>query len=79
MNVFISSAQDNSQFCSGGGDKSVYLWDVVAARVMRRFSGHHQRVNDVAFNKEGSIVLSASYDASVRIWDCRYSRIHCSV
>ena len=67
----MNSATDNSKFCSGGGDKSVYLWDVVSARVIRRFSGHLQRVNDVAFNKEGSIVLSGSYDASVRLWDCR--------
>ena len=37
--------------------------------------GHTQRVNAIAYGAEGgSVLVSASYDTSVRCWDCR-SRI----
>jgi mitogen-activated protein kinase organizer 1 len=49
----------------------VFLWDVATGQIIRRFSGHHHRVNDVKFNGESTVIVSASYDATVRLWDCR--------
>ncbi|TPX70416.1 hypothetical protein SpCBS45565_g01741 [Spizellomyces sp. 'palustris'] len=62
---------DNSRFASCSADRSVFIWDVGTGRPTRRFTGHHQRVNAVAFNAEATVVVSGSYDASVRCWDCR--------
>ncbi|EPZ34027.1 Glycoside hydrolase, family 37 domain-containing protein [Rozella allomycis CSF55] len=62
---------DNTKFASGGGDKMVLLWDVLAGRIVRKMSGHTHRVNSVAINSESSLVFSASYDATVRVWDLR--------
>lgn len=35
-----SSSFDNSNLCSGGGDKAVVLWDVASGQVVRKFRGH---------------------------------------
>ena len=47
------------------------MWDVASGRIKRRLAGHEQRVKAVAFNRECSILLSASYDKTVRCWDLR--------
>uniref|UniRef100_A0A7S0IYN5 Anaphase-promoting complex subunit 4 WD40 domain-containing protein n=1 Tax=Calcidiscus leptoporus TaxID=127549 RepID=A0A7S0IYN5_9EUKA len=67
----IAIAPDNGSFASCGGDRTVFVWDVPSGRVTRRLQGHTQRVNAVTYNAEGSVLVSASYDTSVRCWDCR--------
>ncbi len=63
---------------SGGGDKQVFLWDVATGRVIRKFRGHDAKVNAVQYNQvtgENNVVVSGSYDKSVRIWDCKSNNI----
>mgnify|MGYP001162516514 CR=1 FL=1 len=68
----LAIAHDNSTFASCGGDKAVLIWDVTSGRVLRHFNGHTQRVNAVAYNlNESSVLISGSYDTTVRCWDCR--------
>ena len=68
----LAVTDDNSRFSSVGGDKQVFLWDVATARTLKRWSGHFGRVNCVALGGEGgSVVVSGSYDATVRLWDCK--------
>ncbi|KAJ3188406.1 WD repeat-containing protein 83 [Gaertneriomyces sp. JEL0708] len=62
---------DNSRFASCSGDRAVYIWDVGTGKPIRRFTGHDQRVNAISFNKDATVVASGSYDARVRLWDCR--------
>ncbi|KAF2153451.1 WD40 repeat-like protein [Myriangium duriaei CBS 260.36] len=70
LDLHISS--DNSRFASAGGDKVVYLWDVAAVTTLRRFAGHAGRVNAVRLAGEGeSLVISGSYDGSVKVWDTK--------
>uniref|UniRef100_A0A7S4FAZ6 Anaphase-promoting complex subunit 4 WD40 domain-containing protein n=1 Tax=Chrysotila carterae TaxID=13221 RepID=A0A7S4FAZ6_CHRCT len=71
----ISVAPDNRSFASCGGDRAVFLWDVPSGRVTRRLQGHTQRVNSVAYNDDASVLVSGSYDTSVRCWDCRSRNI----
>ena len=68
----ISISHDNAKFASVGGDKAVFLWDVATAKTLRRFLGHTHRVNACDFNADASVLASGSYDATVRIWDCKY-------
>jgi len=68
----IAVTDDNARFASVGGDKQVFLWDVATARTLRRWAGHFGRVNCVGFGGEGgSVVVSGSFDATVRLWDCK--------
>ena len=64
-------SHDNSKFVSSGGDRSVFLWDVMAGNTIRRIAGHMGRINVVEFNEDASVVVSGSYDSTVRIWDLR--------
>ncbi|KAI7162629.1 WD40 repeat-like protein [Hortaea werneckii] len=68
----LAVAEDNSRFVSGGGDKTVFLWDVAAGTTLRRFAGHVGRVNAVAFGGVGdAVVVSGSFDGTVKVWDSR--------
>ncbi|KAG8529815.1 Septin spn4 [Bacidia gigantensis] len=68
----LAVGADNARFASVGGDKQVFLWDVSTARTLRRWAGHFSRVNCVDFGgDEGSVVVSGSFDATVRIWDAK--------
>ncbi|CAI6304807.1 unnamed protein product [Periconia digitata] len=70
LSLCINEAND--RFISTGGDKTVFLWDVATAQTVRRFTGHSGRVNRGVFGGESdSVIVSASFDGSVRIWDCR--------
>jgi mitogen-activated protein kinase organizer 1 len=52
-------------------DKTLVVTDVVTQQVKRRFQGHVGCINAVAISDKSETYLSASYDATVRIWDGR--------
>ncbi|CAO1629898.1 unnamed protein product [Parajaminaea phylloscopi] len=66
---------DNAQFASGGGDKAVLVWDVGTSAILRRFSAHEGRINDVRFAGAGatgsSLLITAGFDAVLRFYDLR--------
>ena len=64
-------AADNSKFVSCGSDKLIFQWDVTSGQVVRKFSGHDRKVNALAFGPKEEVLLSASHDKTVRIWDLR--------
>lgn len=72
----LDVSPDNSRFASGGGDKNVLLWDVATSTILRRFSAHEGRINDVRFagpaSAQGSSVLcTVGFDAILRFYDLR--------
>jgi mitogen-activated protein kinase organizer 1 len=67
----VAIGQDNAKFASVGVDKQVFYTDSVTGNVVRRFHGHSERINTVAFNQIESVLVSGSYDCSVRIWDLK--------
>jgi mitogen-activated protein kinase organizer 1 len=52
-------------------DQTLVVTDVVTKQVKRRFQGHVGRINAVAVSEKCETYVSASYDATVRIWDGR--------
>ena len=60
-----------SQICSGGQDRYLYLFDVTSARIIRYYREHSGPIHCVCYNEDGSMVLSASFDGSVRLFDCK--------
>ncbi|KAG2327089.1 hypothetical protein Bca4012_036039 [Brassica carinata] len=75
--VFFSLFErDNAKFCSCGGDRQVYYWDVSTGRVIRKFRGQHGEVNVTKFSDSSAVVVYLYQLVSiVRIWDCRSHRV----
>ena len=69
--VWSRIAADNSKFVSCGSDKLIFLWDVTSAQVIRKLTGHDRKVNALAFGPKEDVLLSASHDKTVKIWDMR--------
>ncbi|DBA03625.1 TPA: hypothetical protein N0F65_006804 [Lagenidium giganteum] len=67
----VTIGHDNAKFASCGRDKMVFLWDVPSGEVVRKFEGHSYGVNCVQFNANASVLLSGSYDKTIRLWDMR--------
>ncbi|XP_003390666.1 PREDICTED: WD repeat domain-containing protein 83-like [Amphimedon queenslandica] len=66
-----TAAHDNGRIICGGRDKVVYLLDVSTGQPIRKYRGHYGAINCVKFNEESSVIITGSYDSTVRVWDCK--------
>jgi len=63
---------DNKIIASCGGDKTPFIWETETGRITRKFRGHEQKINCLAFNNEEcTILVTGSYDKSTKIWDLK--------
>lgn len=67
----VAVSDDNRHFVACGTDRSINHFDVSTGSVLRRFTGHDGAVNAVQFAASESLLVSASYDATVRFWDLK--------
>jgi WD40 repeat protein/Tfp pilus assembly protein PilF len=65
---------DGRQIILGFGN-TVKLRDAVTGVEIRTFIGHTKTVNSVAFNSDGSKVLSGSSDNTMKLWDTASGRV----
>lgn len=65
----LTISPDGTRAVSGGADKGLRVWDLVARREVRCIPGHRDRVACLAFSPDGRRVLSSSLDQTVRLWD----------
>ena len=56
---------------SGSFDGTVRVHGLKSGKMLKEFRGHTSYVNDAIFSAEGSQVISASSDATVRVWDAK--------
>ena len=65
--TLLASAHDNSKFASSGGDRQVFLWDVMTGQTIRRISGHMGKVFTVEFNEDASVLASGESVLPMRL------------
>lgn len=49
----------------------VYLYDVKTRNLVFTLSGHQKEVTSIVFNKDGSWLISGSFDGVINIWDTK--------
>lgn len=54
---------------SGSFDETVRVWEVKTGKCLHAIKAHSMPVTSVHFNRDGSLIVSASHDGSCKIWD----------
>lgn len=67
--MIINRFKENDRFASCGGDKTFYIWDVMTGQILRKILAHNHRINCLALNPYQSVIISGSFDNTVKIWD----------
>ena len=60
---------DGKTIVSGGGDKTVRLWNARTGGNIGTLTGHTEAVLAVAYSPDGDTIVSAGRDKTVRLWD----------
>ena len=53
----------------GSFDKMVHVWEVKTGKCLHAIKAHSMPITSVHFNRDGSLIVSASHDGSCKIWD----------
>ncbi len=62
----LGLSADGRQIAIGSGD--VRLYDIASGRLLHTLSGHTSFVHSIDYTADGSMLITAGYDDSIRLW-----------
>ncbi|KAK9242994.1 WD40-repeat-containing domain protein [Lipomyces tetrasporus] len=69
----ICVSPDGRTLASGADDGSIILWDLGTGKQIKTMRGHDRNtsVYSLSFSREGTVLVSAGADCSVRVWNVK--------
>lgn len=61
-------AKNTALVATGGVDKHAKVFDTTKQQLVATLSGHTKKLSDVAFHPTADMLVTASYDATVKLW-----------
>ena len=55
---------------SASEDFSIIFWDYITDTQIKKFEGHYGKIRCIAFNVDGTQIISGCDDKLVILWDC---------
>ncbi len=65
----LALSPDGKTLVTGSKDRSIRVWDVNTAKVVRILQGHTHEITSLVFSSDGTQLASSSKDQSIRIWN----------
>lgn len=63
------NSNDNSKILTGGNDKNATIFNKDTEQVVTILKGHTKKVTKVIYHPDDSTVITASPDATIRVWN----------
>jgi U3 small nucleolar RNA-associated protein 12 len=60
---------DSTQFCSGGEDTEIVVWDLLSGTGLYRFKGHKGSITGLSFLEKSNSLISTSKDMLIKLWE----------
>lgn len=66
----VTSDPSGDIVCAGSLDPfNIYVWSLRTAKILEVLSGHEGPISQLAFSAQKNLLVSSSWDKTVRIWD----------
>lgn len=70
----VANSKDSASIAHAGADCNIYLAglaEVANKTGFKKLQGHQQGIIDLCFNSKNTLIASASYDRTARVWDAK--------
>ncbi|KAJ8681165.1 hypothetical protein QAD02_016952 [Eretmocerus hayati] len=68
--ISYQTSSSSNVLVAGSWDNSLIFYDVEYGRIVDTLPAHSDRVSGLAFSKTHQIIISSSWDCTIKIWKC---------
>ncbi len=65
---------DGGRLATRGGTSTIHIYDLASRRELLKLRGHREPVHDLAFSRDGRLLVSVSANGGVKVWSAQPGR-----